>query len=94
MRKYIYVIVDKFTCQRNPMFEAINDTDAVRLYRSIMKDCPHPSDFMLYRIGFNEWHIEPGFSPTHDSLPSFKTNGEFCDPVSVDVYYEVTHEDA
>ena len=53
MKVNIYTIYDKVACESGPIFQAKNDTVALRCFMSLMKDTPNvvPSDYDVYCLG-------------------------------------------
>lgn len=53
MKVNIYTIYDKVACEAGPIFQAKNDTVALRCFMSLMKETPsaNPSDYDVYCLG-------------------------------------------
>ena len=53
MKVNIYTIYDKVACEAGPIFQAKNDTVALRCFMSLMKDTPsvNPTDYDVYCLG-------------------------------------------
>ena len=53
MKVNIYTIYDKVACESGPIFQAKNDTVALRCFMSLMKDTPsvNPTDYDVYCLG-------------------------------------------
>ena len=49
----IYTIYDKVACESGPIFQAKNDTVALRCFMSLMKETPsvNPTDYDVYCLG-------------------------------------------
>lgn len=50
--KNLYSICDKVIGEFAPPFVAPNDTHALRLFQSALKDVQFPNDYLLYHVGF------------------------------------------
>ena len=53
MKVNIYTIYDKVACEAGPIFQAKNDTVALRCFMSLMKETPsvNPTDYDVYCLG-------------------------------------------
>ena len=53
MKVNIYTIYDKVACEAGPIFQAKNDTVALRCFMSLMKDTSsvNPTDYDVYCLG-------------------------------------------
>ena len=53
MKVNIYTIYDKVACESGPIFQAKNDTVALRCFMSLMKETPNvvPHDYDVYCLG-------------------------------------------
>ena len=53
MKVNIYTIYDKVACEAGPIFQAKNDTVALRCFMGLMKDTPsvNPTDYDVYCLG-------------------------------------------
>ncbi len=53
MKVNIYTFYDKVACEAGPIFQAKNDTVALRCFMSLMKETPsvNPADYDVYCLG-------------------------------------------
>ena len=67
MKVNIYTIYDKVACESGPIFQAKNDTVALRCFMGLIKETPGvvPTDYVVYCLG--EFDTEArSFGPEND----------------------------
>ena len=73
MTMNMYMIYDNAAEEAGPVFEAKNDTIAIRNYTKLLKDTEFADDFELYRVGYVD-------RTTMEVAPLQPTKIDFAEP--------------